>query len=208
MCEPGSSSRFRSESFTPFTEASSETAMHDLPVELSTAQLEARKILLHLLERLKDQDTRYYKRYGKWVENHSHLDDICFRFIRPQVWNFLNGRWSLDALKAVGGDLKMESRGIYFNAVLGLDKKVRLYIGQANSIRPRIAQHLNFRYRRDNPSLHYHALQQSIFNQFGLAALLPSPNIGNHALPGLDRPDLLLNLLEMWMCLVFRTLPP
>jgi hypothetical protein len=32
--------------------------------------------------------------------------------------------------------------------------------------------------------------------------------MGNHTLPGMDDPALLLNLLEMWMCLVFRTLPP
>ena len=32
--------------------------------------------------------------------------------------------------------------------------------------------------------------------------------MGNHTLPGMDDPVLLLNLLEMWMCLVFRTLPP
>lgn len=207
-CEPGSPSRLRSDKFTSITKAPSDTAMHDLPVELSTAQMEAKQILLHLLERLKDHDSKYYKRYGKWAEYHPHLDDICFRFVRPQIWTFLNGRWSLDALKAVGGDLKTESRGIYFNAVLGIDKKVRLYIGQANTIRPRVAQHLNFRYRRDNPSLHYHALQQSIYNQFGIAVILPSPNMGNHALPGMDRPDLMLNLLELWMCLVFRTLPP
>jgi hypothetical protein len=32
--------------------------------------------------------------------------------------------------------------------------------------------------------------------------------MGNHTLPGMDDPVLLLNLLEMWMCLIFRTLPP
>lgn len=86
--------------------------------------------------------------------------------------------------------------------------RVRIYIGQASSLRPRVAQHLNFRYRRDNPSLHYHAIQLSIYNAIGSLALLPSPNMGNHSLPGMDDPALLLNLLEMWMCLIFRTLPP
>jgi hypothetical protein len=86
--------------------------------------------------------------------------------------------------------------------------RVRIYIGQASNIRLRIAQHLNFRHRRDNPSLHYHALQLSIYNSMGLLAILPSPNMGNRILPGMDDPALLLNLLEMWMCLIFRTLPP
>lgn len=31
--------------------------------------------------------------------------------------------------------------------------------------------------------------------------------MGGHALPGMDEPALLLNLLEMWMGLVFRALP-
>jgi hypothetical protein len=181
--------------------------MYDLPVEFSLAQLEAKKIIIHLIERLQDEDSKYYPKYGKWVERHPHLEDFCFRCIRPQVWTFLNGRWSLDALKAVGGDLKYEGRGIYLDGVLGLDRRMRIYVGQAGSIRSRVAQHLNFRYRRDNPSLHYHAMQNSIYNSIGLIAQVPSPNMGNHTLPGMDCPDLLLNVLEMWMCLVFRTLP-
>jgi hypothetical protein len=183
--------------------------MFDYPTELTSAQLEAKTILSHLLERLKEKDSKYHARYGRWIARHPRLEEFCFRCIRPQVWTFLYGRWSLDALKAVGGDVfKFEGRGVYLNGVLGLDKRVRVYIGQATSIRQRVAQHLNFRYRRDNPSLHYHAMQQSIYNAIGLVALLPSPNMGNHTLPGMDCPDLLLNILEMWTCLIFRTLPP
>jgi hypothetical protein len=181
--------------------------MYDLPSDFTSAQLEAKKILAHLLERLKEEDSKHYPKYGKWVERHPRLDDFCFRCIRPQVWTFLNGRWSLDAMKAIGGDLKYEGRGLYLDGVLGLDRRVRIYIGQAGSIRSRVAQHLNFRYRRDNPSLHYHAMQNSIYNSIGLIAQVPSPNMGNQTLPGMDCPDLLLNMLEMWMCLVFRSLP-
>lgn len=84
---------------------------------------------------------------------------------------------------------------------------MRIYVGQASSLRTRIAQHLNFRYRRDNPSLHYYALQRSIYNAIGVLAVLPSPSMGGHALPGMDDPGLLLSVLEMWMGLVFRSLP-
>ncbi|KAJ4340970.1 hypothetical protein N0V95_007339 [Ascochyta clinopodiicola] len=129
------------------------------------------------------------------------------RSIRPQVWSYLNGRWSLDALKTIAGDLRANARAIYLNGILGQDKRMRIYIGQASSLRPRIAQHLNFRYRRDNPSLHYHALQASVYNAIGVLAVLPDPGMGNHALPGMDDPGLLLNVLEMWMGLVFRCLP-
>ncbi|XPS74861.1 hypothetical protein M3J09_006976 [Ascochyta lentis] len=181
--------------------------MNDLPAQLSPAQIEAQQILKHLLSKLKDPESKYYGRYGKWVERHSRLDDFCFRCIRPQVWSYLNGRWSLDALKTIAGDLRADARAIYLNGILGLDKRVRIYVGQASSLRPRIAQHLNFRYRRDNPSLHYHALQSSIYNAIGVLAVLPGPGMGNHTLPGMDDPGLLLNVLETWMCLVFRSLP-
>jgi hypothetical protein len=205
VVEPPSPSRLPSHKLHPYS--NSQNKMYDLPADFSTAQLEAKKILTHLLKKLKEEDSKYYPKYGKWVERHPRLDDFCFRCIRPHIWTFLTGRWSLDALKAVGGDLKYEGRGLYLDGVLGLDRRVRIYVGQAGSIRSRVAQHLNFRYRRDNPSLHYYAMQHSIYNAIGLIAQLPSPNMGNHSLPGMDCPDLLMNVMEMWMCLVFRTLP-
>ncbi|KAH7385753.1 hypothetical protein BKA66DRAFT_415843 [Pyrenochaeta sp. MPI-SDFR-AT-0127] len=181
--------------------------MYDLPAEFSSAQLEARTILIHILNEMKDTESKYFPRYGKWVQRHPGLEKFCFQCVRPQVWAFLQGRWSLDSLKAISGDLKFEGRAVYLNGVLGLDRRVRIYIGQATCLRQRVAQHLNFRYRRDNPSLHYHAMQYSIYNTIGSVALLPSPGMGSHALPGMDQPELLLNVLETWMCLMFRTLP-
>lgn len=190
------------------TQTSSTTSkMNDLPAQFTPAQVEAQDILKHLLSQLKEPESKYYARYNKWVDHHPRLDDFCFRCIRPQIWPYLNGRWSLDGLKAIGGDLRTDARAIYLNGILGLDKRMRIYIGQASSLRPRIAQHLNFRYRRDNPSMHYFALQRSIYNAIGVLAVLPSPNMGGHALPGMDDPSLLLNVLEMWMGLVFRCLP-
>lgn len=81
---------------------------------------------------------------------------------------------------------------------------VRVYVGQASNISSRIRkEHLNFRYRRDNKSLHYYALQRSSYDSFCVLAKLPSSSTK----PGMDRPDLLLNILEMWCCLLFRSLP-
>lgn len=180
--------------------------MNDLPSQYTPAQLEAQDLLKHLLSKLKEPESKHYSRYGRWVERHPRLDDFCMRCIRPQVWTFLSNRWSLDGLKLIGGDLRTDSHAIYLNGILGQDKRVRIYVGQASSLRQRIAQHLNFRYRRDNPSLHYYALQRSVYNAIGVLAMLPSPNMGGHALPGMDDPGLLLNVLEMWMGLVFRSL--
>ncbi|KAL6703247.1 hypothetical protein ACN47E_010035 [Coniothyrium glycines] len=181
--------------------------MYDLPIQVSAAQTEAKEILAHLLEELKDPGNLYYDRYGAWLERHPRLDDFISRCVRPSVWTFLRGRWSLDALKAVGGDLRFEGRAIYFDGVLGVDKRVRIYTGQTTHLRQRVAQHLNFRYRRDNPSLHYYALERSVYNAIGAVASIPAPHLANQTLPGMDEPALLLNVLEMWIALVFRTLP-
>ncbi|KAH6860634.1 hypothetical protein BKA58DRAFT_37101 [Alternaria rosae] len=180
------------------------------------AQLEARAILTQLLTRLSqlpvsfpDNDkTRPYHKYALWISQHSIsiLTQSIYSLIRPQVWHLLSSRLSLDALKHLGGDLRQEGRAIYLNGILGVDKRLRIYVGQSSNLRVRVAQHLNFRYRRDHPSLHYYALEWSIYNVFGVLAVFPSGGYGN-AVPGMDDPTLLLNVLEMWMCLVFRSLP-
>ncbi|KAF2869754.1 hypothetical protein BDV95DRAFT_576210 [Massariosphaeria phaeospora] len=181
--------------------------MNPYPGEMTPAQQEAQSILVHILQKLQDPESKYSKKYAKWIERHANLDEFLFCCVRPEVWRYLqSGNGSLDSLKTIGGDLKFEGRAVYLNGVLGLDKRIRTYVGQTNSLRTRVYQHLNFRYRRDNPSFHYHALQNSTFNIFGVLAVLPSSNLGNHALPGMDCPDLMLNVLEMWSSLIFRTL--
>lgn len=186
--------------------SSAESPLHNL----SPSRQEALAILTHLLARLQDPASPYYARYSPWIARHPNLQAALFTTIRPQIWTLLSHRLSLDATKVVAGDLKDESRGaIYFNAILGLDKRVRIYVGQTTNLRQRVGQHLNFRHRRDNPSLHYAALQASVYNTLGVVALLPSGTRAEDpaAVSGMDEPDLMLNVLEMWVCLVFRTLP-
>ncbi|CAN9168593.1 unnamed protein product [Alternaria alternata] len=194
---------------------------------LTPPQLEARTILTHLLTRLsqpKDDDTATnprYDEYSAWINQHSipTLTTSLYSMVRPQLWTLLSSssssshRLSLDALKHVGGDLRLETRGaIYFNGILGVDKRLRMYVGQSGNLRQRVAQHLNFRYRRDHPSLHYYALEWSVYNVFGVCAVLPpfsssSFSSSSSLVAGMERSDLVLNVLEMWMCLVFRSLP-
>ncbi|CBX92863.1 hypothetical protein LEMA_P055690.1 [Plenodomus lingam JN3] len=169
---------------------------------LNSSQIEAQTILNHLLSKLCSPASRYHSRYAPYIQQHPSLPETLFSAIRPQIWTVLSHRLSLDALKLVAGDLKSENQGtIYLNAILGLDKRVRIYVGQTKSLRQRVGQHLNFRYRRDNPSLHYHALQGSVYNAFGIVAVVP------RGIKGMDDVGLMLNLLEMWVCLIFRTLP-
>ncbi|ORY06525.1 hypothetical protein BCR34DRAFT_571323 [Clohesyomyces aquaticus] len=173
------------------------------------ASREAQAILAHLLSKLQETDSKYFPRYGKWVQSHESLDEFLMRCLRPEVLRFLQlGSGTIDAMRNIGGDLKFEGRGIYVHGILGLDKRVRAYIGQSTSLSTRFKQHWNFRYRRDNPSLHYYGVQHSTFDTFSVLATLPSstsPGFGN--LPGMSRPDLVLNILEMWCCLLFRSLP-
>jgi hypothetical protein len=191
---------------------------------LTPPQLEARIILTHLLTRLsqpKNDDTATnprYDEYSAWINQHSipTLTTSLYSMIRPQLWTLLSSsssssshRLCLDALKHVGGDLRLETRGaIYFNGILGVDKRLRMYVGQSGNLRQRVAQHLNFRYRRDHPSLHYYALEWSVYNVFGVCAVLPPPTSSSSSLvAGMERSDLVMNVLEMWMCLVLRSLP-
>jgi hypothetical protein len=71
--------------------------MYDPPDELSPAQNEAKKILVHILDSFKDMDSKYYAKYGRWAERHKSLSEFCFQCVRPPVWAFIDGRWSLDA---------------------------------------------------------------------------------------------------------------
>jgi hypothetical protein len=63
---------------------------------------------------------------------------------------------------------------------------------------------MSFRYRRDNPSLHYFALQRSQEDYY--VTLSYVPDSGGCKYLGIQRSDLFLDLLEMWCCLMFRTL--
>ena len=200
-------------SSTPTTPTPSNRASQ---TTFTPVQLEARAILTHLLTRLSQPpvsspdngNPHPYHKYTPWISHHSIpiLTSSIFSLVRPQLWHLLSSRLSLDALKHLGGDLRHEGRAIYLNGILGVDKRLRIYVGQSSNLRVRVAQHLNFRYRRDHPSLHYYVLEWSIYNVFGVLAVLPSGGYGN-AVPGMDHPELVMNVLEMWMCLMFRTLP-
>lgn len=174
--------------------------------------MEARQLLSELLAQLQNPDSRHYARYGKWIEKHgaSKLEDQIVSFLRPEVSTYLQlGNGSVNSLKNIGGNLMFEGRAVYLHGILGQDRRSRIYIGQSTSLNARLKQHWNFRYRRDNFSLHYHAVQNSVYDVFAVLAMLPHPSApGVSALPGMDQPDLILNILEMWCCLLFRTLPP
>lgn len=67
-------------------------------------------------------------------------------------------------------------------------------------------QHQSFRWRRDNPSFHNFAMQNSRWDHFIILAVLPP----GPTAAGFSQQDqaLLLNMLEMWCALLFCTLQP
>ncbi|KAF2003203.1 hypothetical protein P154DRAFT_591231 [Amniculicola lignicola CBS 123094] len=180
-------------------------------MSMATAQ-DARRILHHVLEKLKDPECKYAEKYKSWIERSEGLEEALWKCLRKEVIRFLElGSWSVDAMRNIGGELKFDGRAIYLYGVLDSPPSqllylTRTYIGQSIQLSSRLRQHYNFRYRRDNPSLHYHAVQNSIFDVFSVLAVLPTPT--NVLFPGNDEPPLLLNVMEMWCALLFSSLQP
>lgn len=80
-----------------------------------------------------------------------------------------------------------------------------LYIGQARNLVSRISDHNDRLYRRKHPSLHYHVWdsQEDMCSEFVLLAIFKKEaeeqNMSRYE-------QCLLNLVEMWMACLFRTL--
>ncbi|KAE8418752.1 hypothetical protein BDV36DRAFT_294798 [Aspergillus pseudocaelatus] len=79
-------------------------------------------------------------------------------------------------------------------------QKFWLYVGQAAELRERIRTHNDIYRRKRNPSLHYHVWDSSEDMESVFVTL------GTSEKPTSAKTQLLLNLLEMWMALVFQTL--
>ena len=98
------------------------------------------------------------------------------------------------SIRSKAVDISKSQRGICLHIIEGTDNKLRLFVGQSDNISFRIRrQHQNFRYRRDNPSFHNYAMQNSCWDYFVILAVLPT---GPTAL-GFTKQEqgLLLNML-------------
>lgn len=112
---------------------------------------------------------------------------------------FLGAELNFGKVQSLGGDLTYYGRAIYLHILYFADGKTRLYVGQAYNLSHRInTQHADFRYRRDNASLHNYAVDRSVGDEFVILATLRERT---------ERPELVLNLLECWMSFMFATLP-
>ena len=102
-------------------------------------------------------------------------------------------------------DLGYTGAAIYLHVVIDHQSTQRFYIGQTSNLAARLQKyHMNFRHRRKEPSLHYYAIDHSIDDYYVTLAYIPDPEGHKHL--GVSSPILFRNLLEMWCCLMFRTL--
>jgi hypothetical protein len=77
-------------------------------------------------------------------------------------------------------------------------KRYYLYIGQSLNVHEQITRHKDPWHQQRHPCLHYYVLNSGgMESQFVLLAELNAKN---------PTPGLLLNILEMWCCLIFQTL--
>jgi len=167
-------------------------------------QIAPPSLLTHLLDTVPDPRSRHYARYGQFVsENRESLNAFLPGCLRPQsAMLFEKPNYQIrESLTSIGPPLSVilrtYSRAIYRHIIHETDGVTRYYVEQAHNLARRIKQHRGFFWRRDHPGLHYWALEQSSFDTFVVLANFM------HDIP---RPELALNILEMWCTLLFHTL--
>ncbi|OQD66672.1 hypothetical protein PENPOL_c004G04918 [Penicillium polonicum] len=112
----------------------------------------------------------------------------------------------LEHLLEIGQDPETKKEaGIYLHILWREDettKRFWLYVGQACVLCLRIEKHKDPRHRSKNMGLHYSVWGSAVDmkSAFVTLAILDPPSS--------TQTQLVLNLAEMWMCLVFQTLTP
>lgn len=50
---------------------------------------EARDVLSHLFSKVQQPHSKFYSRYGTWIQRHQGLEDLIFKCLRPEVLTWL-----------------------------------------------------------------------------------------------------------------------
>lgn len=170
----------------------------------SVTSSDSRRILSCLLSKLESPDCRYHLKYSKLLHNTPQIEELLYRCVRIDVLTSIDAQNLGSLEKQRNTDLRYPSAAIYLHIIIDHYSTKRFYVGQANNLAERLKEHMNFRYRRTNQSLHYHALEQSRDDYFITLAYTPSAE--SNKPPGVSPQLLFRNLLEMWCCLMLRTL--
>ncbi|KAL2865707.1 uncharacterized protein BJX67DRAFT_173130 [Aspergillus lucknowensis] len=148
-------------------------------------------------------------RYGKRYKSLFDLEDVMTILedkLNPTVRNLCEtGDFTLARLRAIGKTPEDSKRsGVYLHILWrpGKEERFWLYVGQATNVSDRLRTHNDPYRRRRNPSLHYHVWDSATDMESVFVTLAESDA------PVCLRSQLLLNMQEMWMSLIFQTLTP
>ncbi|KAE9974380.1 hypothetical protein EG328_003895 [Venturia inaequalis] len=178
----------------------SESSVIPPPIDFDRAT--PRDVLQRVLGLISSPSSRHYERYGEYAtKDMEGLSALLMSCLRPEVASLVESHntSSVTQVASLGGDLQYRGRAIYLHMVTLPNGENWYYIGQSWNLYHRIYnQHRNFRYRRDHISFHNYIVDRSTKDTFVVLATLTKP---------VEKSDLVLNVLETWCCLLFRSLP-
>jgi len=104
---------------------------------------------------------------------------------------------------SIGGDRKIPGLAVYLHVISKRDdfEHFFLYAGQSMELAHRLAQHDSPQFRSKYPSLHYYVMELEcmVSDYVIFAENIPAAS---------EHQPRILNILEMFACLIFQTLDP
>jgi hypothetical protein len=163
-------------------------------------------LLNTLIRRMREHDGIVYK--AALDRGDETFEKEVSAFLRPEIIAlYESGKlFELEDLRKLSqkDNFRHRNSSAYLHVVV-TPEGVRFYVGQANDTQQRVmSQHQSETYRRNNPSLHYMAMENCIEDFFVNLGLLRDARDGED--DKILSQD--LNTFEMWGALIFRSLAP
>ena len=160
---------------------------------------------------IEKMEERGLERYAPLLGKRKHLTAfILWNNLRPAIKTLSSEGMLHEAerVASLGGDITSKSAGVYMHLMwLHGEGTPRKYIGQSQNLHRRIVkEHMNSRHRKSFPSLHYALWEKTqryawvILTADGSNCKTPSDSSSIRQLQ--------LNMMEQWMALLFKSLPP
>ena len=119
-----------------------------------------------------------------------------------KIYTILISLLNLSRLLSISGDLSRDGPAIYLHILwdpMAGPFSYRLYVGQSENLRVRLACHENPWYRSQHPCLHYHIWDSPPAKKSAFVILTQGMSM--------KMEPVALNLLEAWGALIFQTIP-
>lgn len=112
----------------------------------------------------------------------------------------------ITVLRHKNPDSGYSGEAIYLHVIIDHQDIRRFYVGQTSNLANRLQKcHMDFRHRRNRPSLHYYAMDHSREDYYVTLAYIPNQE-GCEQLGVYSPQRLFQNIVEMWCSLMLRTL--